>query len=172
MDLPSQEFFKESNEAPCFLVTKVWSRKVLSCLFSSRSLKTASTVSAMINNLLDSALCRRPLVVHVPGSTARSLSCFVVQSHRSRQHKLGILVSCTSWKWYYRSLARRRMKTRCSEMNVPLKQLVEAEHSHGSCKGIIDVVDGQTVSHLLALARRILTDSSSLSNVVLCTCYS
>lgn len=28
-------------------------------------------------------------------------------------------------------------------MSVPLKQQVEAEHYHGSCKGILGVVDDQ-----------------------------
>ena len=67
----------------------------------------------------------------------------MVQTPQSGPYKLSILVSCTSWKWRHMSLARQRMKTRYSEKNVRLKPQAKAEYSHGSCKGTLDVVDGQ-----------------------------
>jgi hypothetical protein len=79
------------------------------------------------------------------GSTAMSLSCFVVQTHQSNPRRSSILVSCTFWKWSHRLLALWRTKTRYLKVNVPLKPQVKAEHSHGSCKDILGVVDGQRV---------------------------
>lgn len=83
----------------------------------------------------------------------RWLSCFVVQNHQSDPYRLSILVSCT-WKWGHRSLAQWRTKTRHLETSVLSKLQVEAEHSHGSCKGILGVLDCQRVWHCLTLAFR------------------